>query len=106
MELEELGWTRLAYLHVDISDFTVNCPLDLDYINQEELELVVDQSVVVVIVHLFNIHLVVSVTLKYVHGRVVGYQYGSTDAVDTRQGYIENINSYYVDGVSITCGSP
>ena len=58
------GWTRLAYL--DISDFTVNCPLDLDYINQEELELVVDQSVVVVTVHLFNIHLVVSVTLKYV----------------------------------------
>ena len=42
-------------------------------------------------------------------GRVVGYQYASTDAVDTFIGgtSIHNdINSYYVDGVSITRGSP
>ena len=54
------GWTRLAYL--DMSDSTVNCPTEFNYINQEELELVV----VPVLVHLLNIHLMVSVTLKYV----------------------------------------
>ena len=50
-------------------------------------------------------------------GRVVGYQYGSTDAVypgrytgETYGSVIDSshndINSYYVDGVSITRGSP
>ena len=36
-------------------------------------------------------------------GRVVGYQYGTTDAL-----YVQtnNIDSYYVDGVSITQGYP
>ena len=35
-------------------------------------------------------------------GRVVGYQYGSPDALGTTT----NIDSYYVDGVSITQGYP
>uniref|UniRef100_A0A1X7UHD4 Fibrinogen C-terminal domain-containing protein n=1 Tax=Amphimedon queenslandica TaxID=400682 RepID=A0A1X7UHD4_AMPQE len=42
-------------------------------------------------------------------GRVTGYQWASPDAVDTRfrSNAIHNdINSYYVDGVSITRGSP
>ena len=40
-------------------------------------------------------------------GRVVGYQFGSTDAVDTGFGSNHNnLNADYVDGVSITCGSP
>ena len=48
-------------------------------------------------------------------GRVVGYQYGSTDAIQNYN-YVNggpgadsnhsNINSYYVDGVSITHGYP
>ena len=36
-------------------------------------------------------------------GRVIGYQKGSTDGVIT---YINNINAAYIDGVSITRGSP
>ena len=47
-------------------------------------------------------------------GRVVGYQYRSPDAVDNcnwpsaigKNPNHDNINSYYVDGVSITHGSP
>ena len=50
----------------------------------------------------FSFHLLVSVTLKC--GRVVGYQFGSADAVDPTIGdpnAHNDINSYYVDGVSI-----
>ena len=40
-------------------------------------------------------------------GRVVGYQYTSPDAIDTVYGTGHNdINSHYVDGVSLTHGSP
>lgn len=39
-------------------------------------------------------------------GRVVGYQYGTTDAVDSKFGSGHNdIDSHYVDGVSLTHGS-
>ena len=42
-------------------------------------------------------------------GRAVGYQYKAPDAYDTILGgssSYNNINSYYVDGVSITHGTP
>ena len=37
-------------------------------------------------------------------GRIVGYQYGSSDAISGRKH--NNINSHYVDGISLTRGSP
>ncbi len=43
------------------------------------------------------------VSYSEVCGRVVGYQYGTPDALYT---FINNIDSYYVDGVSITQGYP
>ena len=46
------------------------------------------------------------ISYSQICGRVVGYQYASPDAADNRQGYINDINLYYVDGVSITHGSP
>ena len=61
----------------------------------------VDQSVVVVVQYPSN-----GISYSQICGRVVGYQYGSTDAVDTVYGNISDINSYYVDGVSITRGFP
>ena len=72
--------------------------LGLDCTSQEELELVVDQQVIVAVVYQFSSHPMVSVTL-----RVVGYQYGSTDGVKEN---VNDLNSIYLDGVSITCGSP
>ena len=39
------------------------------------------------------------ISYSQVCGRVVGYQYGHTDAVT---GYHNDINSYYVEGVSIS----
>ena len=39
--------------------------------------------------------------------KVIGYQYGTPDAVSNRSDLNnDSINSYYVDGVSITHGSP
>ena len=57
------------------------------------------------------------ISYSQVCGRVVGYQYGSPDAVYSGRYQNEpydkiidsnhnNINSYYVDGVSLTRGSP
>ena len=40
-------------------------------------------------------------------GRVVGYQYTSPDVIDTVNGTgHNNISSHYIDGVSLTHGSP
>ena len=46
------------------------------------------------------------ISYSQICGRVVGYQYGTTDAVNTYGNNHNNINSYYVDGISITHGSP
>uniref|UniRef100_A0A1X7VUC1 Fibrinogen C-terminal domain-containing protein n=1 Tax=Amphimedon queenslandica TaxID=400682 RepID=A0A1X7VUC1_AMPQE len=46
------------------------------------------------------------ISYSQVCGRVVGYQWGSPDAVNPDRGSHDDINSYYVDGVSITHGSP
>ena len=75
--------------------------LGLDCTSQEELELVVDQEQAVVAVYQFSSHLMVSCSYSQICGGVTGYQYKTTDAAVR-----SNINSYYVDGVSITRGSP
>ena len=47
------------------------------------------------------------ISYSQICGRITGYQYGSTDAVDNlSSSYRNDLNSYYVDGVSITRGSP
>ena len=42
---------------------------------------------------------------RKIRGMVRGYQQGSTDSFDSRRGH-RGINNVYVDGVSITLGSP
>ena len=44
-----------------------------------------------------------SLSYSEVCGKVIGYQYNSVSAID---GGYTDINSYYVDGVSLTHGSP
>ena len=39
-------------------------------------------------------------------GKVIGYQVGHTDAAAYRATNIKNINTYYVDGISLTHGNP
>ena len=96
----EGGWTRLAYL--DMSDSTVNCPTGFKLYEsngvracgRETSSVGSCQSVK------FSSN---GIIYSQVCGRVVGYQYVSPSAVDAR---ITDINSYYLDGISITHGSP
>ena len=101
----EGGWTRLAYL--DMTDTTVDCPPGF----------MLDETAGIrscgrpdggggcqSIKFPSN-----GISYSEVCGRVVGYQYGSTNAVDTFFNTPEDhndINSNYVDGVSITQGFP
>ena len=109
------GWTRLAYL--DMSDSTENCPSGFRLYQSGGVRACGRET--------SSVGSCTSVqfpsngiSYSQVCGRVVGYQYGSTDAVyaanyqgtETYGSVIDpshnDINSYYVDGVSITHGSP
>lgn len=99
----EGGWTRLAYL--DMSDSTMDCPTGFRLYESDDVRACGRPT---------NYKKGSCISIEYpshgiqyskVCGRVVGYQYGSPDAVKIHNGEdtIHNdINSYYVDGVSIT----
>ena len=102
----EGGWARLAYL--DMSNSTENCPTGFKTYESNGVRACGRptsarggcQSVK------FPSN---GVSYSQVCGRVVGYQYGSPDALkhyskDNANHY--NISSYYVDGISITHGYP
>ena len=94
------GWTRLAYL--DMSDATQNCSSGFRLYQSGGVRAcgrpVTNSGSCVSVQFPSN-----SISYSQICGRVTGYQYGSTDAAS---GSVNNINSYYVDGVSITRGSP
>ena len=100
------GWTRLAYL--DMTDSTENCPSGFKLYQSGGVRACgrATSSVGSCVSVQFPSN---GIGYSQVCGRVVGYQYTSTDAVDTILGGTSShndINSYYVDGVSITRGSP
>ena len=95
----EEGWTRLAYL--DMSDATQNCPFGLQYFSSAGLRTCgkkATQGASCDSVQ-FPSH---GIRYSQVCGKAVGYQYGTPDAVHPSR----NIDSVYIDGVSITHGSP
>ena len=97
------GWTRLAYL--DMSDPTVKCPSGLAQWNPSAgvracgryISYYSSSGSCASVKFPTN-----GISYSEVCGRVVGYQYGSPDAVTP----VNNIESFYVDGVSITRGYP
>ena len=100
------GWTRLAYL--DMTDSTENCPSGFKLYQSGGVRACGRATSSVgsctSVQFPFN-----GISYSQVCGRVVGYQYTSPNAVDTIIGNPNahnDINSYYVDGVSITRGSP
>ena len=101
----EGGWTRLAYL--DMSDATQICPTALRLYESGGVRACGSPSGGAGCASVqFPSN---GISYSQVCGRVVGYQYGSPDAVDPSVGNPNahnDINSYYVDGVSITRGSP
>ena len=93
------GWTRLAYL--DMTDATQSCPSGFRLYQSGGVRACgrpVNGPSCVSVQFPSN-----DISYSQVCGRVVGYQYGHTDAVT---GYHNDINSWYVEGVSITHGSP
>ena len=97
----EGGWTRIAYL--DMTDSTVDCPpgfmLDITGgIRRCGRPTDVSGASCEAVSFPSN-----GISYSEVCGRVIGNQFGSTEAVFSGN---ENINSQYVDGVSITQGSP
>ena len=100
------GWTRLAYL--DMTDSTENCPSGFRLYQSGGVKgcgrATSSGESCTSVQFPSN-----GISYSQVCGRVVGYQYASPDAVDSTIGSTSNhndINSYYVDGVSITRGSP
>ena len=100
------GWTRLAYL--DMTDATVNCPSEFRLYQSGGVRSCgrpVSSSGSCISVQFPSN----GISFFQVCGRVTGYQYASPDAVDNiliPNSYHNDLNSYYVDGVSITSGSP
>ena len=98
-------WTRVAYL--DMSDATENCPPGfmlytkgaIRACGRQTSDTASCQSVK------YNTN---GLSYSEVCGRVIGYQKGRTKAIrrTTNDPNHEDINSYYVDGVSITHGYP
>ena len=102
----EEGWTRLAYL--DMTDSTENCPSGFKLYQSGGVKgcgrATSSGGSCTSVQFPSN-----DISYSQVCGRVVGYQYASPDAVDSTIGSVSShtdINSYYVDGVSITRGSP
>uniref|UniRef100_A0A1X7SG18 Fibrinogen C-terminal domain-containing protein n=1 Tax=Amphimedon queenslandica TaxID=400682 RepID=A0A1X7SG18_AMPQE len=94
------GWTRLAYL--DMSNATQNCPSGFKLYQSGGVRTcgrpATSSGGCVSVQFPSN-----GISYSQICGRVTGYQYGSTDAVSES---VNNINSHYLDGVSITRGSP
>ena len=92
------GWTRLAYL--DMSDSTVNCPTGFRLYQSGGVRVcgrsVSSSGSCSSVQYPSN-----GISYSHICGRLVGYQYGTPNGIRN-----SSINSYYVDGVSITRGSP
>ena len=100
------GWTRLA--HIDMTDPGENCPGGLRLYDANEVRACGRPVSGGGSCHSIKYpsH---GVRYNQVCGRVRGYQYYSPDAVEPNIGGVQhhnNINSYYVDGVSLTRGTP
>ena len=93
------GWTRIAYLNM--SDATQNCPSGFKLYQSGGVRAcgrpVTNSGNHVSVQFPSN-----GINYSQICGRVTGYQYYSTDAFHGPS----DINSHYVDGVSITHGSP
>ena len=89
------GWTRLAYL--DMSDATQNCPSGFRLYQSGGVRACGRPDSGCVSVQFPSN----GISYSQICGRVTGYQYGHIDGLHS-----SNIDTNYVEGVSITRGSP
>ena len=90
------GWTRLAYL--DMSDSTQNCPSGFRLYQSGGVRACGRPGSGCTSVQFPSN----GISYSQICGRVTGYQYGHTDGLHSSY----NIDTYYLEGVSITRGSP
>ena len=97
------GWTRIAYLDMSRPDAT--CPTEFMLYNASGK--LACGRLTSSISSCNSIIFPIPQDLSYssVCGKVLGYQKGTPQAINTGVGH-SDINSYYVDGVSITYGEP
>ena len=97
------GWTRLAYLNMN--DSTVNCPSGFRLLQSGGVRACgrATSSGGNCTSVQFPTN---GTSYSQICGRVVGYQFGTPNAIYSEGSHHNDINSYYVDGVSITRGSP
>ena len=91
------GWMRVAYLNM--TDSTEDCPQGFKLYEENGIRACGRQSSGCQSVRFPSY----SISYSQVCGKVTGYQKGSPDALHPRN---FNINGAYVDGVSLTRGSP
>ena len=93
------GWMRAAY--INMTDAANSCPVGLTYYTQSSTRIcsssISSGGCTSVNFPTFG------VPFTKVCGRALGYQYGHTDAFG---GVISSIDSYYVEGLSVTHGTP
>ena len=92
------GWMRVAEL--DMTNSSHQCPSGLMERTDPGKRTCVRNGTTIGCSSINNF-ITPGVDYSSVCGRVIGYQYGSTDAF-----FGDNINSIYVDGVSLTHGDP
>ena len=97
------GWTRLGYLNM--ADPSESCPSGFKLYQHGGVRACGRQSSSVGSCVALKL-LADDISYSQVCGRVVGYQYVSPDAVYPDDANHYNIDSHYVDGISITHGYP
>ena len=94
------GWTRIGYL--DMSDATQNCPSGLRYFSSGSVRACGSNNFHRSGCSASVIYPSNGISYTQICGRITAYQFGHTDAIDGPN----NINANYLEGVSITRGSP
>ena len=93
------GWMRAAY--INMTDAANSCPVELTYYTQNSTRIcssnISSGGCTSVNFPTFG------VPFTKVCGRALGYQYGHTDAFSTGN---SSIDSHYVEGLSVTHGTP
>ena len=97
------GWMRIALF--DLTDGRAQCPRGLEYAKIEQKQLCQRPRDVVpgCSTTMFGVQ---GIQYSKVCGKVIGYQYHFPNAFGPQRYNSDGINGVYVDGVSITHGSP
>ncbi len=98
-----VGWTRVVFLNT--SDPSMTCPSEWEQLNHAELDGCGRRE------HICcgtcnSVSYSTGIEYSEVCGRIIGHHFGGTDGLAAFTPGVDDIDSQYVDGVSVTHGSP